>query len=457
MRLVPASPRPTIRLLAQLLLGLSVCGCATVGYGDARNHDVVLKRGRQEVPREQGAVARVAQDGAELTVEVARACDVRETSTVRRTARRDRVNASPAVDWVFGVAGVTAIGVGVGVLADASKVAPHDQSSRQYNPVGPGNARLVGAGLIAAGVALGSVAVVDLVRTSGEEQETSVVEVPGDTIKRGVACKRRPLVGVPVSLALGGDGTPIPLGRTDDQGDLTVDLDDALEGDALVGATGEAAVLVAGAKAGAVSLGPVRVALEAADWKGLYKEGCSNPHAVDACKPVEDFLRKYPGGKHAEDARRVLREAAPAIQHIRDEKAWSGVAPDACSKPRDLTQVEAACAAVRQYLDGFPNGEHAEAARAALKSGEPLVARQRRKAEQEAAREQAREQREEKAAEAKEKAEEAAAARKLKACVQRKCTAICSVRCPYSTSCRSGCIELCVSSDQVNYMCGDSE
>lgn len=457
MRPRPTFPSSTIRLLAGVLIGVTGTGCAAVGYSNPRNEDAPIKSWRQEVPRERGAVARVTQDGASLTVSVARACDVRETAKVRRTTRRDRVNASPAVDWVFGVAGVGAAGAGVAVLLDASKVAPNDQTSRQYNSVGPGNARLIGAGLIAAGVALGSVVVVDLVRTHGEQRETSVVDVPGETVDRGVPCKQRPLVGVPVALALPGGSGPVSLGHTDEHGKLTVQLDKALPGDAPVAATGEAAVLVAGAKAGTLSLAPLHSALERAAWKGLYQEGCTNPHSVDACKSVKDFLRRFPEGKHANEAKQLLHEAAPAIQRMRDEKAWKGVDPAACSNPKHLSQVEAACDAVKQYLDAFPKGEHADAARAALKKGEPLVAKQRKKVAFEAALTQAKEKREEKAAEAKEKAEEAKAARKLKACVRRQCNAICSVKCPYSNRCLNGCIQLCVSSDQMNYRCGDSE
>ncbi len=451
-------------LLASLIVAPILPACATVGYAEARNEDVPLKRGREEVPQDQGALARVFQDGTTLTVTAARACDIRETATVRRTARRDRINASPTLDWVLGGLGVGAVGAGAIVYADASKVHPRDDTSREYNPVGPDNARLAGGALVVAGAALASVALVDAVRTSGEEQETSVVELPGETVSRSVRCKRHPLVGAPVALALPGAKAPIPSGQTDAAGKLTVRLEQVLQDDSAAGATGEASVLVAGAKAGTISLAPLQFAVEEAAWKGLYKEGCSNPQSVDACKPVEDFLRRHPDGKHAQEARLLLGEAAPAIQGRRDEEAWRGVDPDACSEPKELSSVELACSLVRRYLADFPQGAHAAAARAALKKGEPLAAKQRRKAEQEAEKELAEEERRRKEEERKEKAEERKAkaeeqrrARKLRECVRSKCNALCKMKCPYSQSCREGCVELCVSSDQVSHLCEDPE
>lgn len=446
--------RGATRPTALAALAAFLPACATVGLSEARNEDVPLKRGRQEVPRETGAVARVSQTGATLTVAVARVCDVRETRTVRRTARRERVNSTPAVDWVFGGLGVAAVGAGAGVYLDASNVHPKDDASRQYNPVGPDTARIIGGGLVVAGAALASVAVVDLVRTSGEEMETSVVELPGETVDRGVPCKGRPLVGVEVALGLGDDG-PAVVGRTDDGGKLTVKLEGLLRDRTLTGE--KAPVLVGGKRAGEISLAPLRLALEGAAWKDLYKEGCASPRSLDACDAVEGFLRRFPDGKHAQDARVLLAEAAPALQRRRDEAAWKEVDADACAKPKDLPLVETACAAVRKYLDEFPSGEHADAARAALRNGEPLAAKYRRKLEREAQREAEEEERKRKAEERKQKAEEAKAARKHKACVRRKCDAICSVKCPYSNSCRKGCIELCTSSDQVDYMCEEAE
>jgi len=388
-------PPSTIRvglfrlLSAAISGGIGLPGCATVGLSEARNEDVPLERGRQEVPREKGAVARVSQTGTTLIVAVTRVCDVRETRTVRRTARRDRVNSNPTVDWVFGGMGLVAIGAGTGIYLDASNVHPRDDTSRQYNPVGPDSARVLGGALVVTGAALASVAVVDIVRTSGEEQETNVVELPGEIVDRGVPCKSRPLVGVEVALRLDED-TRVPIGRTDEVGRLTVKLDESLEETALSGAN--ARVVVGGRRAGDISLAPLRLALEEAAWKGLYKEGCTNPQSLDACNAVEDFLRRYPDGKHAQEARLLLGEAAPQLQRRRDAEAWKGVDPDACAKPKELSSVEQACASVRKYLDDFPNGEHAETARAALKKGEPLVEKQRKKAEREAARQRAAEE-----------------------------------------------------------------
>lgn len=428
------------------LAATALPACATVGYSEARNVDVPFKRRQEEVPHEDGAVAQASQEGTTLTIAVTRVCDVREVSTVHRTAYRDRVNASPAVDWLLGVAGVAAVATGLGVYADASQVYPHNSTSRNYNPVGPGDARLAGAGLIVAGAALGSVVLVDLARTGGVEQEKSVVDVPGDTVASDARCRHHPIADEPVALEFRTDKPPIAVGQTDDDGKLVVLLGDGLKHDAIEGAADEAFVLVDGKKAGTLPVAPLEAAFEGAAWERVDRAGCSNPQSVGACEPVENFLREYPDGKHASAAHRLLREAAPTIQQMRDEQAWAGVDPDACSRPKDLSQVEAACAVVQRYLDSFPKGEHAAAARAALKKGAVPIAEQRRKVAQQAARERA-----------KQKAEDARAAYKLRACVRSKCNAICSMRCPWSDSCRRGCFDLCVSSDQAGSMCGESE
>jgi hypothetical protein len=434
------------QLLTLALAAAALPACATVGYSEARNEDVPFKRRQEEVPHEHGAVAQASLEGSTLTITVARVCDVRDVATVHRTTYRDRVNATPWVDWFLGVGGVAAVATGLGVYADASQVYPHDSTSRDYNPVGPGDARLAGAALIAAGAALESVVLVDLARTGGEEQEKSVVDVPGDTVASDTRCERHPLAVAPVALEFRTDKPPIAVGRTDDGGKLVILLGDGLKHDAIEGAADRAFVLVDGEKAGTMPVAPLETAFEGAAWEHVDEAGCSNPQSVGACESVESFLREYPDGKHAPAAHRLLREAAPAIQRMRDDQAWAGVEPDACSRPKDLSQVEAACAVVQRYLDSFPNGQHADAARAALKKGAVPIAEQRRKVAQQAARERA-----------KQKAEAARAAYKLRACVRSKCNAICSMRCPWSDSCRRGCFDLCVGSDQVGSMCGDSE
>jgi hypothetical protein len=94
-------------------------------------------------------------------------------------------------------------------------------------------------------------------------------------------------------------------------------------------------------------------------WQLADAPGCTNPASPDACLRLSRFVELYPAGPNAEEARRVLEASAPKISLLRDEAAWRVAYPRLC-RPRT---VESACEGVGTYLRLFPNGVHAKEAR----------------------------------------------------------------------------------------------
>lgn len=83
-------------------------------------------------------------------------------------------------------------------------------------------------------------------------------------------------------------------------------------------------------------------------------------------------------------AARAMRENAR-----KDEESWARVDPSKCAEPSELN----ACDPVEDYLRARPSGRHADEARAALQRGAPTLARLRQDEERRLARQRAEEER----------------------------------------------------------------
>ena len=139
---------------------------------------------------------------------------------------------------------------------------------------------------------------------------------------------------------------------------------------------------------------------EQASWKAANAPGCKEPVAMNACEGVKQYLVGYPSGEHAAAARQALQEAEPKFEVLAMELDWKQLDLEACKAPKASTD----CDGVRTYVGKYAQSPHAEEGRTVLKKSEPklaLLARQ----------EKAREAAEEAAAKRKEAAEAAEAKR----------------------------------------------
>ncbi len=97
------------------------------------------------------------------------------------------------------------------------------------------------------------------------------------------------------------------------------------------------------------------------DWYAIDVERCRVPRSLDACADVRGFLAKYPDGAHAEEAKAALATAAVRMEVLeKDEGAWAAAEVENCKRHVGAN----ACARVEIYLAKYPAGLHANEARA---------------------------------------------------------------------------------------------
>jgi hypothetical protein len=90
-------------------------------------------------------------------------------------------------------------------------------------------------------------------------------------------------------------------------------------------------------------------------WANAATAACSEPHSALACVGVEEYLKSFPEGTHAAEARTLLDGAK---ERLRDEKQWSHPEIETCRK----SPTKDNCLFVEVYLEKFPKGAHADEA-----------------------------------------------------------------------------------------------
>ena len=474
--LASSGPRELGSRGAALLL-LAACassGCATIGLTSPRFEDSPVRTTKEQVPAAEGRFVSIEQTGPNVSLAATRACDVRESTTVRRRTRSERVNRSAALDWTFGALGAGLAASGAVVLVDSSKVYPNDTSARQYNPLGPTGARLVGGSLAAAGAALATIALVDVARSSGEDVSTELMSVPGAFVERGVRCNGIPLTGAAVLVTLPKERAPFDAGVTGPDGRLAINLDAVVPADTVFRKDAHADVTVAGESVGKVELASLYSARD-----GLNGASSTDHPALTPTPPplAHRFLVTLNATPTELTRRRracSLAGAEPRLAALRDEEAWgrTGDALATCSagKPEDLelectfgpfttfeqngvvcetsinqntTLVRApnaddygtqrgyidccavkdgtpkgpfrdACSALRSYVTEFPKGRHVADAANAIKTGDAALEKWRAARTKHRAQELAAEDAKEKREAEEKKAEERKEAAKQK-------------------------------------------
>lgn len=444
-------------LLAVVALPVVMTGCASIGLSEPTLSDRPVRTYDQEVALDTGVLVALKQTGTQVDIKASKVCDLHEHTVVSRTATHEREIENPAVDWVLAGGGLALAGVGAGFLVDAESVHPTDPTSREYNPTGPDVTRGVGVGFIVAGVGLGTIAIVDAIRASGEEQKVSQVELSPKVTKKRIACSEAFAEGAEVSgvflafegVALGSpEQQSVTFGTTDTTGELSFDIDTLIADElTLPGDRLEMVVAIADKQVGKIDLAPLRKKRLKRSWTNAKIESCRKPQSAKACDGVRRHLHRYPDSPYASEADDALIAAEPTLAILRDDEDWA-VAKDAIpactTEPANSAgEVMLACEPLETYLAKHPEGRHVEDAKKALKQGQLRgqeiavnAAVKRNEAEKEAERIQ-------KAEAAKQAAEE----RKKKAAERQRCVGQCQVFCSGRRRNVQMCLQGCIQSE----------
>lgn len=432
--------RTKLMVLGAVTLAGTQLACAEIGLRDPRTQERVLSTTTEHVPVSGHAAGSVdALDGTTLTVRASKVCDAVMRSEVGTTTVQDRYNTDPTTTWAYGLGGIAAAAAGTAILVDSGNVYPDDETSRTYNPTGPTKAVAWGTALTATGIALGTIAVVDVLRAQGTETTRTISHRDGDPESRG-PCPNAPLAGAAVTGRASSTGETYRLGDTGPDGRLSVDLD-ALLPQEFDWSDRRLDVLIDAEPIGHVDLSTVFERRENAAWTALPLAECRNPTTSTSCDSVQRFLDTYPNGPHSAEGAALLKEMSPALSSLGDKESWLSSQSEDCRGGTFETpeEGEQSCRPYREYLKAYPGGAHAGEARKILEAAEKRLSQLRR--EREAA---------EKKALAEQRAEEA----RQEAEAKKRCIGRCKVGCSSwrvanQSACFTGCVESqCSGGDQ---------
>ncbi len=362
----------TTSLMLCLTVGLGAlasAGCATMGVGPALVTDV--PKGVEHRPIPSGSSdGVVTQDGLRVSVRVAEHCNVLRVDKIERTTIRKHQNLTPQNDWWAGIGGALLITAGAVAIAKPATMQPEDGSASLEEVRGGGYA-MVGLGAL-----LAAVPVIDYVRANREAQHTvERVEEPGPLVQHDVRCGAPP-EGTELT-SRDPEGRTISLGRTDPRGVVSANLDEVVPAAWAFSKDARLVVHLGDRPLGEVALDDLYVHREAAAWQLAESNACRTSLDVSACDAQAAYLRRFPDGAHAAEARQWVDDAGGRRRVAADEAAWASLEPRACRTPakNDPAVIEEACAPIEQYLAEYPDGLHAEAARDALRPAKAILAR----------------------------------------------------------------------------------
>lgn len=332
-------------------LCLSVFGCATMREDLVKTDVNVLKTTERQDAKKSFLVV-ATQKGNVFELHTADACSRRKVLAKEEIKHFENKNGSVAADVTWGILGGLSAGAGVFTLVDAQNVGASSTDTRVFNPVGQPAALGLGIGAVVLGAGLLTIPLVDGIRASKARDERRLYSEDGPVVAAHVPPSATP----------------------------------------------------------ATNAG-------AAMWASMAdtsRSSCEHPGSLEACELIKGYTAHYPESKYAIAAKKLVVDAEPTFERLRDDRAFAAASAEDCKKATS----EDACDAVEAYMSARPSGLHVEEAKAALKVGQPKVramiakreaaeraeaARVAREAAQEAARQRAEEAREAAAAEARDR------------------------------------------------------
>ena len=347
------------RLLALPSLALLV-GCAPISLGPPVVTDVPRGSETREVASGTRE-AKVSQDGLAVSVALTQHCTVARFATTERTITREKRNDAPALDWVAGLGGAFLVGSGITGVASPGTGRELD-SNLSNNEV-----RGISYGLIAAGVALLAIPVIDHERSHGPaERKTARIQKAAEVLEEDRPCGAPPK-GTQV-FARFPTGKDAYLGATDAEGKLTANLDTAVGSEFRLVRGERAALHADGVDVGFVSVDALYTLREERTWKKLRGSACSGSLAETDCNGELAYTETFPEGDHVSEAKRRLDDARRRRAAQAEKLAFARLDLGACRTPVHADDSDP-CLPLEAFRKNFPESSHATEVANALLAG----------------------------------------------------------------------------------------
>ncbi|MCC6522951.1 MAG: hypothetical protein IT373_09840 [Polyangiaceae bacterium] len=314
--------RPLAGAGALLLCAAAASGCLEFRRGESKTADNVVDT-HQDLVRAPASDEGVVDLAATvLTVTAAPRCDMVEMEKVEQTTSYERKFDDDSVVpiAVLEVMSLVPMIAGVALLADSPKVYDNDPNQRDYNPTGKTAVVNAGAALLSVGAVVNIWPTVELIRSAVPEKDTTTMERQGDVLQRNVDCANRfTASGHYVTLRHAG-GT-ISLGSTDGNGKLATDLKQVLPLSLFQSPNPPVSmgVWLDSQYLGDVGVAQVGMALlaqrEEQDdlaWRAAEPEACAAGRTEAACAGVRRYQQGFPQGRHASEATQLVNQLAVA-------------------------------------------------------------------------------------------------------------------------------------------------
>ena len=404
-------------------LCLAVFGCATMREDLVKTDINVLKTTERQDAKKSFLVVAM-QKGNVFELHTADACSRRKVLAKEEIKHFENKNGSIAADVTWGILGALAAGGGTYTIVDSRNVAATSDAAATYNPIGEKTALGLGIGGVVLGAGLLTIPLVDGIRASKARDEHRLYSEDGPVVAEGETCAAAPALVAGVAIGADGILPPLDLKFGDSRpvawavallvpnGLVSVDLAKVVPESVLQGAARPPRIqLLSGTILLAeLDSAPVFEAMDDAMWASMAdtsRSSCERPGSLDACELIKGYAALYPESKYTIAAKKLVVDAEPTFERLRDDKAFAEASAEDCQK----AMSEDACDPAEAYVSTRPSGLHVKEAEAALAAGQPKVramiakreAAERAEAAQ-AAREAAQEAARQRAAEAQEAA-----------------------------------------------------
>ena len=305
--------------------------------------------------------AKIVQDGLTVTVALTQHCTLARFDTTERTSVRTAHNDAPVLDVLAALGGSFLVGSGVtGVVRPSTG---HDLDAG----LSDSQTRGISYGLIAAGVALLAVPVIDYNRSHGvAERRVALVSTAAGVVEDDRPCGA-PAKGTQV-FARFPTGKDAYLGATDGDGRVTANLDTVTGADFRLVRGERAAVHADGMDVGTVAIDALYTLREELAWKKLKSSPCPTSLTETDCAGEAVYADLFPEGDHITETKHRLEDATKRRRVAAERIAFARLDLGGCKTPVRVDDTDA-CAPLEAFRRSYPESAHTAEVQNALVAG----------------------------------------------------------------------------------------